>query len=169
MSFILTVLSILIIGDLAWWWRADRLLRPLRRSALLACRSGGLLHRANRRLLLILGSRTNPGPWEALSTAPLLSLVYIWHVIILPALLVCWLAFSIARLPVQIARWFRRRRTPGEGIQESAEGITRRRFLQTSVAVAPALLAVGATAVAFAAARALSHSTPDSPPCAASS
>jgi len=81
---------------------------------------------------------------------PLLSLVYMWHCLMLPVLMLGWLAFGA---PWHLMQWCRRVLRREESVSPAAAGerpigVTRREFVGAALAAAPAVFTIGATAVA---------------------
>jgi predicted MPP superfamily phosphohydrolase len=148
MGFVATVILIIFFGALAWWWKTHRLLRSARRSAWWHAAAAVFFIAQLGGLLLIILSRSVEGPWETLASRPLLSAVYIWHLLILPLLLIGWLVVAVVKLIASFARKLRRSHL-GEKAAEAADAVSRRDFLATTIAAAPALVALGATAIAL--------------------
>src|SRR5688500_10180203 len=164
MWFIFVILGLMLALDLAWWWYADRLLRPLRRARLWR----GLLaaFAAGEVLLLVLwvADVMITGPqFDNVLARPLVPATYLWHLIALPALAALWVAPGALPLPRRSARWLRRERgehpehhiTPAETAAAAADlaldpqtcvAPSRRQFLGAAVAPAPPVLTVGTVA-----------------------
>ncbi len=147
MGFIANIILVLVLGDLAWWWRADRLLRalPQRRwwrtalASFMVVQIGGLT--------LVLASRMHTPTLDLLLSPTLLAAVYLWHLLILLPVLVGWLAVNLARAVVWIAR--RIARVPVTPPAPSA-GLSRREFFGATAAIAPAVLSLTGAAAASA-------------------
>ncbi len=140
MSFIATVVLILVIGDLAWWWRAHRMLRRAQPfQAALALFSIAQLCG----LALILASRSQGVVLDALLSPPLLAVVYIWHLLVLIPTLIIWLGADAVRGVSALVRRLTQRGTP------PTSGMSRREFLGSVAALTPAALSIGGASVAI--------------------
>lgn len=146
MSFIATVISILVLGDLAWWWRAHRLLAPLPRRRWWRGALAVFVLAQVAGLGLLFASRMAASPLEAVLARPILASVYLWHLMILVPLLIVWPALDLARGLVALVRRFvlPRREAPVHG-----GGLSRREFFGAAAAIAPTVLSLGGTAVAM--------------------
>ena len=135
MSFIAIILLCISFGDIAWLLISWRLTRgwPWLRFATMAFLVAELAL-----LLSILASRifhfAVPLP------RPVLSAAYLWHLCAMPLLSLAWLVWEV----VVFARLLPKRKSVSAG----TAGVTRRGFLATSLAAAPAVFTVGGAAVA---------------------
>jgi len=143
------ILSLFLVLDLLWWWLSDRWLRDKKswrtfNTIFLLAQIVGFGTLIGSR---IAGVRWNlPTPW--------LSSVYLWHLLILPLLLVLGVCALPLLLFLGIRRFMRRRPAsapePGNTRQSPSEVLppgeinavtqTRRQFLVTAATVAPPLL-----------------------------
>jgi uncharacterized protein len=132
--FFVTLLTVFFAGNLLWWWRAHRRLK--RRSLRVIAGAFALAQLVG--LALVLGSRWMGVAMEALMPRPVLSLIFIWHLlVIVPWMLwagAVWLARAIAALARRMA-----------GAQKAADtdGLTRREFLASASVFGPTILATG--------------------------
>jgi predicted MPP superfamily phosphohydrolase len=167
MRMFYVILALMLAMDLAWWRYADGLLRPLRRArlwrGLLASFMGGQLF-----LLLwtVASRRFGPG-FDQLTPQPLIAATYLWHLIVLPLLLLTCVVIGLLTMPWRLARWVRREHvvhpahhiTPGEAGAVAADlalepaetsiAPSRRQFLGAALAATPPVLTAGAVAYAL--------------------
>ncbi len=130
----------LLAGDLAWWWRMHRLLRGEafsgsavdKRAVLWRGILGGFIGLMGGGLLLLMGMRFSGWLPESAFPSWLFALVYVWHLVVLPMVLVSWGAvsffgFGSGVLKEWLSRWF-----PGsrfnvfEGREPSCSGVPER-------------------------------------------
>lgn len=145
MSFFGTLILTMVAGDFAWWWRAHRLLRPLPRrrpwrlalALFMIAQIGGLA--------LVLLGRVNPEVQNVVLARPFVAFVYVWHLLVLLPLLLCWVALGAGCGAVAAVQSALRLRKPAPP-RAAGQGLTRREFLGATAAVAPAVLTLGATA-----------------------
>ena len=97
MSFIAILLLTFAVGDLAWMWRAHRLLRPLRHARRWQVAHAVFIGLQFAGLLMMLASRSPGVALDALVSRPLLAAVFIWHLLILLPLLAIWLLADLGR------------------------------------------------------------------------
>jgi uncharacterized protein len=141
MNFVTILICCLLAGNVVWTVRAWQLLRSrIWRSAVVAF---GALQFFG--LLALMLDRFEGPHLSWLLARPILSAVFIWHLLFLPAFGIVWISFSLGALPVRIARRITGRRPPAAPV---GGGLTRREFLAASVAAAPAIITLGATAAA---------------------
>jgi predicted MPP superfamily phosphohydrolase len=127
--FILLLLSFFLV-DLLWWTLAHRRLRA--RAARVTVAAWALLMLGG--LALLLGSRWLGNRGDELMPRPVISALFLWHLLILPL----WLLWSLGRgLMTGTKRLVR-----GKPIAES--GMSRREFLGAAATFAPAVLTAGA-------------------------
>jgi predicted MPP superfamily phosphohydrolase len=145
MGFIATIISVLIIGDFAWWWRADRLLKKagLGRAWRIALAVFSLVQVGG--LALVLESRQHTPVLDVLLSRSLLSLVYLWHLMVLLPVLIVWLSVDLARGVVALAR---RMSGPKRPAATGPHQVSRREFFGTAAALAPAALSMVGAGVA---------------------
>ena len=111
MAFILTIVGLLCLFDLLWWWWGDRRLRPLPGArnwrvawaAFIVVQFASLVWMFAGRLLK---TTDRPDEWLPVS---LVSFVFLWHLIVLPATVVLWLIVSLLLAPVRVGRRMTRR------------------------------------------------------------
>ena len=150
MNIIGFILDALLLGDLLWWWRADRVLRRLPRAQpwrialglFMAAQAVGLfLVHTSRRLDLDLDWLLN-GPW--------LTCIYLWHCLLLLPMLLLWIPYALAKGTVAGVRALIRLRDARHP-PSAANGtrITRREFARVLATAAPALTTLGAAGVAL--------------------
>ncbi|HRK30750.1 MAG TPA: metallophosphoesterase [Tepidisphaeraceae bacterium] len=147
--FILTIIAVMFLADAWWWWRADRLLRPLRYQRVLrgllavfmvGC-IGGLGTVIASRLVLPAGASMGPVALAGL---------FIWHFIVLPAVAIPSLLLWIAGKAVWLIGRLRSEPAPPVGPQPAAAVVeptlTRRQLLGAAISAAPPLItAIGTT------------------------
>jgi hypothetical protein len=165
MSLFLTILVLMLATDLAWWRYADGLLRPMPRAGLWrGLVAAFVLAQVGLLLWTIFARLVGPG-FDQLTPKPLISAVYLWHLIALPVLLLIWLATGVVTMPWRLARWLRRERVedPGHHVTareavaaaadmalepEACAGPTRRQLIGAAFAAAPPLLTAGTVGLA---------------------
>ena len=134
MSFFLTLIAIFVITDLLWWvssWR--RLKRPGFRAIVSLFALSQLVG-----LGLVLGARWLNASWATTLPRPLISVIFLWHVLVaLP-----WVIIYISSTLVRGVRSLLIRRKRVEEIP-SGQGITRREWLRAGVTLAPVVLTAG--------------------------
>ncbi len=144
MSYFLAILLSMFIGDLVCWWCAHRLLRGAPRPARWRLVTGAFFLLQLGFLAAIVFIRASGLTTDLLGSKPLLSAVYIWHLVLLPLALLTLLAAGIA---VGVRKIFRR---SAAGPLTNGEGVTRRQFLTVAAGCSPLILCAGATAVGLA-------------------
>jgi predicted MPP superfamily phosphohydrolase len=147
MGIIGNILLVLFLGDFLWWWRADRVLRRMRRTKIWRVALGLFMAAQAFGMLFILLDRQYdfavpfPRPW--------LTLVYIWHCLLLFPILLLWIPYALARGVVtgvrHLLQW-RRERHPQPA--PDAHAISRREFARLLGTAVPALVTLGSAAVA---------------------
>ncbi len=139
MRAILIIIATIALLDVIWWLVCTRLCRAtwwrLFNHIFLAAQSLGLLG-------LVLG-RIGNCDLDRLMPKAVVAAVFIWHMIILPVVLVALLVALPFILIVAIARFRRGRATL------TPRGMSRRQFLATTAAALPPLLTVSLTGVAM--------------------
>ncbi|HEX8313259.1 MAG TPA: metallophosphoesterase [Chthoniobacteraceae bacterium] len=147
MGFFATIIAILIAGDFIISWCADRLLRgtPHARWSRAVVGSFFLFQIAG--LVLVLSSRVQPSLAHFISAKPITAAIYLWHLTLLPPLLIlclaglCWRAVLFGG-----KRLTGRKAAP---VKRTENDVTRRTFLRVAAAAAPAVLTLGATAISL--------------------
>lgn len=148
MGIIGSILLVLFLGDFLWWWRADRVLRRLPgnrpwRLALgifMAAQALGLgLVLVDRRFDLALDGVLN-GPW--------LTIIYLWHCLLLFPMLLLWVPYALARGLVTGVRRLLANRDAAPA-DPGPHPLTRRDFARLLATALPALTTVGAAAIAL--------------------
>ncbi len=145
MSFIGTLVLAMIVCDFVWWWQADRLARRWRWlrmivAAFSAAQIAGLL--------LFILTRAIPGAGEPVLGTPLLSLVYLWHCLVLLPVTFAAVVSGVASLAVRGIRLIFARRKAAQ-VPEAEGAISRRDFIRATFAVAPAFVTVAAATIAL--------------------
>ena len=134
-------LAILLAFNAYWWWRSDRLLRPLRRSKLWRILLGGFTLTVLGLFALFVLPRVVGT--EIRVPRPLSALLFVWTLIVLPAAVVGLLLMDAALSPIKLwSRW----RRPKSVANGPAPNLSRRAFLG-SVAALPPAAALAGTAV----------------------
>lgn len=134
MSFIAILLLGFILGDLLWWVLAHRRLKS--RAGRIAAAVWVLVVLGG--LGLVIAARSGGAGWEHSLPRAVLSIVFVWHLLVLPP----WLVWQLARgLGSGVRRFVVPRR-------EKAEGVSRREFLTTGATFAPAVITGGSALVA---------------------
>jgi predicted MPP superfamily phosphohydrolase len=138
MSFILGIITAMLMLDLLWWWRSDRLLRQRHRAwrALLAA---FMLVQISVLLWMVLGRIFDLGDDESVPLA-VMAMVFLWHFIVLPAVMVVWPVGELARLLSRRDRV----ETPVEPTGPAA-GPSRREFIGIVATATPPVVAAVAT------------------------
>lgn len=148
-----SLIVILLLGaDLAWWWRADACLRRSGSSGMWRVGLGLFMVCIGGGLACLIGLRYTKGFLESAFPSLLFALIYVWHLLVLPGLLVGWAGVGCVSLGW---RWLRCVRAPkvreGEEVpsmsaSEGSLGMGRREWIGAAMASSPALIAMGATA-----------------------
>lgn len=146
MSFFVILLTLMVVLDALWLLQTWKLARPLARRWLVRTIAGGFFALQIAGLLAVVFDRVTGPHFAWLLSRPVLSAVFIWHLLLLPLLSLGWLAWRIGMLPVQLGRWLIGRREPAR--EPSTPDLSRREFLAVSLAAAPAVFTIAATAVA---------------------
>jgi hypothetical protein len=148
--FILTIIAVMLVGDLLWWIVADRLLRRLPQAWL--WRSLMALFMATQIALLcwvILGRLLGADSFGQ-TPALLLTATYLWHLLLLPLCLLGVLATGVGAGCWRLAGWVRALGTAtGSTAPVAASAVpatvdlqsrSRRQLLGAALAAAPPLL-----------------------------
>ena len=140
MSFFLAILLFMFIGDAVCWWLADRLLRRALRPGFWRIVNGAFFLLQAGVLAAILFIRTRGITTDLLGSKPILAAVYLWHLVLLPLLLV---GLLIRGLWLVGRRAWAGPRAPG---LEPGD-ISRRRFLALAAGGGPMILCAGVTTI----------------------
>lgn len=135
MSIFLMILGSIIAADVAWWWRAHRLCEDTNHPG--AWKWGvGLFMGSQLGLILWIIAARRIGP--AAPTPPdwVMSFIYLWHLLVMPATLVAALGWGLSA-GVRMG-WDRLRRRPEPPVDSA-----RRRLIAGAVIAAPPLLTGG--------------------------
>jgi predicted MPP superfamily phosphohydrolase len=150
MGIIGSILVFLVLGDFLWWWRADRVLHKLR-SPWWRVALGVFMAAQATGLILVIISRGFDIRFDAL-TGPWLTVIYLWHCLLLFPMLLLWVPYATARAIVTgVRRLLQLRRTrqrAEEPATANAPLITRREFARLLSAAVPAVTTLGAAGVA---------------------
>ncbi len=137
MSFFLTLICIFFITDVLWWVSAFYRVKGwglrLFVSVFALLQIGGLA--------IILGSRNIDPAWAESLPRPLISIVFIWHLLITLPWLLIFFSTSIVRGARALLI---RSRTRSAASTEAGAGMSRREWLRSGVTLAPAILTGGA-------------------------
>jgi predicted MPP superfamily phosphohydrolase len=155
LSFVLVVAVVSIGSDLLWWWQGDYLLR--RCTYALVWRSGLAVFMIFIIVswCVLVASRMAESQIDYVLPVSVLAATYLWHLlIVLPAVGIAALIHLLkllARLARSVMSLKFSQTSPAE-VEDLSKGnlrFSRRQFLSASAAIAPALLTIGATAVAI--------------------
>ena len=140
MSFFLVLLLSMLLGDAAWWVKTWRITRGVRRAWLWRLLASLFFSLQIAGLLAVIFNRFFGPVIAFLVEQPVISAVFIWHLLLLPLLSLIWLAAGYGSRLAGLVR----KRTP----VTAAQGVSRRNFLAISFATAPAIFTIGAVAAA---------------------
>jgi len=176
MIFVIIVMSTLILFDTLWWWRADRWARNrVKRRGWRALVGAWALFQIGFIFFAIFSRLVSP-ELDAATPRAILSVSFIWHLIILPGALVMMLGEGVGRSILGLGRWVWTKvasakpqagearevaSVPGDAsVREDASvgkvnsvvehALSRRAFLGTTIATVPPLVTVLATGRAMA-------------------
>ncbi|MDW8261494.1 MAG: metallophosphoesterase [Phycisphaerales bacterium] len=148
MSFIITLLILMLLADVWWWFTADRMLKTLPRSVWWRAGLAAFMALCIGGLLLVLLGRMAGISYSVLGAAGL-ALLFIWHFLLLPVLAIPSVLAAIVsgacRLiagPARIAPDNPAQCSPSG---DAGEAISRRDLLRAAVATAPPLIAIAGT------------------------
>ena len=147
MNFIQKIILTMIVGDALAWWHAHWLLGSAAHRQLWRVSLGMFFALQVAGLGLVILSRGSRGQFDPLLTKPFVSAVFIWHCLLLPPLLVAAAGAFAARSIVGVAHGLVKQRGPN--VSGLPGRTSRRQFLATTFAVAPAALCLGAVALAL--------------------
>lgn len=139
MSFFSALLLTFVAGDVWWGWHAWR---RLRMSRLRWVTVGFVLAQLGGLGLIIFARRAGHG-WDEAVPRPLLSAIYLWHLIVLPLWMIVAVGSGIFSTIALAMRALRGQRRPQA--RQATDGMTRREFLAASATLAPAVLTAGGT------------------------
>ncbi len=147
MDIIGLILRGLILGDLLWWWRADRAARRLPRGMPLRIVLGFFMAAQALGLFLVLASRRFGWHLDGLLNGPWLTCIYLWHCLLLLPMLLLWIPYSMAKWIVAGIRALARLRD-SRPVADGSQ-ITRREFARLLGTAAPAFTTLGAAIIAL--------------------
>jgi hypothetical protein len=147
MWFVATFIAVFVLGDLAWWWRADRRVQTLPHAVIWRVGVGMFALGQLSGLALILAGRWAGAAWEDVLVRPWLSAVFVWHFLALAPWLLVRASVGVGQLMTAAARAVAgaRRSTP----TAAETGLSRREFLGAAGVLAPAVLSLAGTGVAL--------------------
>ena len=151
MGIIGAILLTLFLGDFLWWWRADRVLRRMRGGGPWRIPLGIFMAAQALGLGLVMLERRFDLGLDAVLTHQWLTVVYLWHCLLLFPMLLLWIPYALARALVTGVRRVLESRA-GPSAAPPATGphhLTRRDFARLLGTALPALTTVGAAAVAL--------------------
>jgi predicted MPP superfamily phosphohydrolase len=152
MGIIGSILFVLFLGDILWWWRADRVLRQMSSARLWRMVLGLFMTAQATGLTLLLLSRGFGLHVDALLTSPWLTIIYLWHCLLLFPMLLLWIPYATVRVIIAGLWRIMRRHEAQRPVPETAEAgrqITRREFARLLSTAAPAVVTLGAAGVAL--------------------
>ena len=134
MNFILTLISLFILTDLLWWGSTWRRLKTPAMRVVVSLFAVSLL----AGLAMVLGSRWMNANGTTGLPRPLISVIFLWHLLIaLP-----WLVLFVSTALVRGVRRLLVRRTQSHH-PSSGEVMARREWIKAGVTLAPAVLTAG--------------------------
>lgn len=148
MVFYAIVISV-VLFDLGFWWWADRRLRPLDRQMLWRGMLAVFMAAQLATYVWIMGSRWLN--WERDLPIIVLSMAYLWHLLVAPFVIVVMTIYGIWLLGRMIGSWLRTRREgeEQEATPQQQTGPTRRELLLAAAVAAPPLLTGGLATVSL--------------------
>jgi predicted MPP superfamily phosphohydrolase len=148
MGIIGSILIVLFLGNFLWWWRADRVLRRLRRSLPSRVALGGFMAAQAVGLGLVLLDRRFDLGLDRVLAGPWITGIYLWHCLLLFPILLLWIPYALARGVVTGARRLLVKRD-APPVASGPHPLTRRDFVRLLGTAVPALATVGAAAIAL--------------------
>ena len=143
MGLIGSILIVLFLGDLLWWWRADRVLRHLHGHRSWRLALGVFMAAQATGLGLVLLDRRFDLGLDGLLNGPWLTLIYLWHCLLLFPMLLLWIPYALTRELVKgVRRLLEKHRAPPA--VTGPYPLTRRDFARLLTTAVPALTTVGA-------------------------
>lgn len=149
MGIIGSILLVLFLGDFLWWWRADRVLRRLRGAAAWRWALGIFMAAQAVGLGLVLLDRRFDLSVDGLLAGPWLTIIYLWHCLLLFPMLLLWIPYALARGLVSGVRRLIALRSAPAPAPAGPHPLTRRDFARLLATALPALTTVGAAAIAL--------------------
>ena len=147
MGIIGSILLVLFLGDFLWWWRADRVLRRLRGTRPWRLALGVFMAAEAIGLGLVILDRRFDLGLDSVLTRPWLTVIYLWHCLLLFPMLLLWIPYALSRaLVTGVRRLLEKRPAPAA---TGAHPLTRRDFARLLATAIPALTTVGAAAIAL--------------------
>jgi len=149
MGFVFTLISLMILANVGWWWRARAWARVRSRALRIGITAWAVF---NLSVLVgvMFGRLVSPG-FEQLIPRPLIAASSIWHLLILPVTLVAMGAEGVARGFVALVRLWTRKARPAKSNETSGEpSLSRRHLLGGAIASIPPLVTVLTTGRAMA-------------------
>jgi predicted MPP superfamily phosphohydrolase len=143
--FILTVIGIMVALDLAWWAVSARIAHPT--SARIAIAIFTLAQLAG--LIWLLSQRFAHAESTALFSKFAMATVFIWHMILLPFLLLATVAVLPILTMMVLVRSARRLRNWNPAPAHADGALSRRQFLGVALATAPPLFNLSLAAIAM--------------------
>ncbi len=148
MGIIGSILLVLFLGDFLWWWRADRVLRRLPGSRPWRLALGVFMAAQAIGLGLVLVDRRFDLALDGVLAGPWLTIIYLWHCLLLFPMLLLWVPYALARaLVTGVRRLLEKRDAPPAA--DGPHPLTRRDFARLLATALPALTTVGAAAIAL--------------------
>jgi len=163
--FILSIIATMFVGDALWWYACDRWLRPLRWAWLWRSLLGLFMLGQIGLLAWVILGRVVGADSFGQTPGLLLTITYLWHLLILPLCVVGLIAGTAGVGARRAGRWLRSRLEAGPSTAPSsrpvaeplrggsgsavgaATGPSRRQFLGAAMAAAPPImLATGVSA-----------------------
>lgn len=147
MWFVASFIAAFVLGDLAWWWRADRRVQTLPHALAWRVTVGLFALAQLGGLALILAGRWAGAAWEDVLVRPWLSAVFVWHFLALAPWLLVRASFWAGQLITAAARAAGGARRSSPPPPEA--GLSRREFFGAASVLAPAVLSLAGTGVAL--------------------
>lgn len=144
MSAFLMIIIFILLGDAVWWYVADRQLRRTKRPRLWRTLLGVFCSLQIAYILFFILFRTYGRQAHLVIPAPVIAMVYLWHLLILPITLVALLGWTIAKSIASLVANPKQKPVQAEPIP--ASGLSRRDFVTSALVAVPPLLTVGAVA-----------------------
>jgi uncharacterized protein len=144
----LIIIFAIFLGDVGWWLWADRKLRGVPRAKLWRTIVGVWGGFMVGYLLFFIIFNSLARHAHAFLPVWAMAVVYVWHLLILPATILVMGGEQIAALAAWVARSRRPKSNPPH-IEPSSDGISRRQLLATAVAMTPPLATFAATGIAL--------------------
>ena len=154
--FFFIILGSIVVGDILWWWWAHRRLREVRRSALWRTLLGLFMGLMLGYIAFMFISPQTARQSQSILPLPVVLMVYVWHLLILPAAVLLVWGGQVVKLVVRLIRRFRPAEPqaaqsldgPSSGVQ-AGRALTRREALIATAVALPPLATVGVVARAM--------------------